>query len=1490
MKQKIRRGRRILSFLLTLALVIGLMPGMGLTAKAAGGVSYQEASWNETTQSVDYTEKTATNPITLESGTTAWEAGEWYVVPANGVTISDRISVTGTVNLILTDGNTLTASKGITVADGNTLNIYAQSEGDTAGSLLINSVDNYHAGIGGVYDNKNAGTVNIHGGKITTKGGGNGAGIGGFWAGNGGNITIYGGTVDAEGGKYAAGIGGGQPDETGGNGGTVTIYGGTVTAKGSTDGGAGIGGGATGGNGGNVTINGGTVIATGGPTNAYGCGSMGIGGVCGKERNQEISDPMNPESGITITPPKNGSLTVNNGLKVYGGDSANPNTEITQEQLSQIYAESYSETTVYQHMIVSAPPHTHSLANYELTKVNADNDTITATCGTSDCPLDNSKATMTIIPKSDGTATITGDYAAFGVTDSNIITGESGGFKTASITVNGLTASISYGVNCITYADNLENGTISGDTAATVGATITPTITPATGYELKTLTVTPAQGSGVESVTVTGGTFVMPQANVTVSAEFQKIPYTISFAAMSNGAVTASKNGQPVSETNPANYGDTITLTATPDSGFALSSLSVKDSRNTMMELSGNGDTRTFTMPASNVTVSATFEGAPYNLTISNEITGGTVTASSDGLTDNGTKAKAGSEVTLTVTPDTGFNFESLTVTRTADSSAVSVTKVSDTIYKFTMPRDAVSVSATFVGQSVTASLNVTGNEGTTCTAAILDENYNEINSVTKKAGEKFILLVNRDNEYDFNVKNGENDIIVTEFTKEEYEAYLEYADKNKYTDKNSISVSANTVLAWVTMPGAEGDSVTLTVNFSKLQTFTILYQPAAETNSDIVACKIVRNVNNAEEVSYTFLQRGATMSDGTAVWSMKMTAAFPPTKIAFVPSSTPTTDEQKTDLTNTITNAALNDAIVSQNTSSWNNLSGAKYLIIGGNAKVVTAAFITDTSAMTTYKDNTASAATSTSGVTYQIAVCGTDASGNVTSFGTVKAPAAPTTAPEGKEFAGWRGFEYETVSSKATEKIYSAGATINVRENATFTAVWKPAKLKVNLDLGGGTGNSSVDPVTYGEKLPKLEDPTRSGFAFDGWTVSEAVTENGVAFAKGSTFDLDTPITANLNLTAQWKHVHSYTCYQISDFGDRLAKYQKYETALHIAVCGCGDLDLMAHEFDSNGKCACGYQKPGAQDVTLNISYGQWSNNAYTEKMQGVPETTKQGQEVSISAPPTWGNLEFSKWQYNVGDDQWVDLTAYNYASFIIPANMQVRALYINPVTVPQVDLSARKCDDQTEVNGQTYTMDNILFHLNYKLPDGYTFEDAGIRLGDNNGISYYFIQQVRYSYDNETKGILSGITVGLVALDYLTGNLTSYDVGTGMFAEEYSVNYLETEDNVLDKELDAATLAKYMYESKPVNVEKYDPIYWEAKAVTKGMNGSMETIPPLRFAQKYGGRHYIYGIGYLRYKDKAGKTHTIYTEALPTAVKDMPKYTVTATPDGKTNTKQN
>ena len=216
-------------FFSILALLFGLLPCMSLTAYAAS-VSYVDG--NGTSQTVDATE--------LESTTTSWTDGSWYIVPEGGLTISGRIAVSGTVNLILRDGTELTASAGITTT-GATLNIYAQSTG--TGALTATGANGPSkiggsAGIGGIgvgvsVSGGAGGTVNIYGGTVTATGGNGGLGGGG-----------------------GAGIGGGGLGWTSnagsGAGGTVNIYGGAVTATGGTGGnysggaGTGIGRGANG--------------------------------------------------------------------------------------------------------------------------------------------------------------------------------------------------------------------------------------------------------------------------------------------------------------------------------------------------------------------------------------------------------------------------------------------------------------------------------------------------------------------------------------------------------------------------------------------------------------------------------------------------------------------------------------------------------------------------------------------------------------------------------------------------------------------------------------------------------------------------------------------------------------------------------------------------------------------------------------------------------------------------------------------------------------------------------------------------------------------------------------------------------------------------------------------------------------------------------------------------------------------------------------------
>ena len=133
------------------------------------------------------------------------------------------------------------------------------------------------AGIGGG-SGKDGSNIFITGGGVNAIGGLAAAGIGGGLGGNGSNITISGGKVGATNGLNGAGIGGGQH----GSGSHITISGGEVNAIGG-DWSAGIGGGQRG-SGSNITISGGEVNASGGK-----CGAGIGGGVYGKGEGITVS-------------------------------------------------------------------------------------------------------------------------------------------------------------------------------------------------------------------------------------------------------------------------------------------------------------------------------------------------------------------------------------------------------------------------------------------------------------------------------------------------------------------------------------------------------------------------------------------------------------------------------------------------------------------------------------------------------------------------------------------------------------------------------------------------------------------------------------------------------------------------------------------------------------------------------------------------------------------------------------------------------------------------------------------------------------------------------------------------------------------------------------------------------------------------------------------------------------------------------------------------
>ncbi len=265
--------KRVFSLLLALVMVLGLLP---TAAFAETSITYLDQNGSQ---------QSCPNPTQVASDSVTWSAG-WYYV-SNEVTISERVTVSGEVHLILMDGAALTAQNGISVthgdvlAGGNSLTIYVQSTGEDQGALTASDGGD-GAAIGGdggnMYVRGTSGAITINGGRIKASGF-NGAGIGGgLYSNDTINVTINGGTVTAS-SHSGAGIGGGKD---GSSGGTIAINNGVVDASGGR--GAGIGGGYGYGRGGNITITGGMVTATG-SENAAGIG----GGWCGEGGTVTIS-------------------------------------------------------------------------------------------------------------------------------------------------------------------------------------------------------------------------------------------------------------------------------------------------------------------------------------------------------------------------------------------------------------------------------------------------------------------------------------------------------------------------------------------------------------------------------------------------------------------------------------------------------------------------------------------------------------------------------------------------------------------------------------------------------------------------------------------------------------------------------------------------------------------------------------------------------------------------------------------------------------------------------------------------------------------------------------------------------------------------------------------------------------------------------------------------------------------------------------------------
>ena len=329
-------------------------------------------------------------------------------------------------------------------------------------------------------------------------------------------------------------------------------------------------------------------------------------------RNFKVTDVQGAEPPteytITVNPSENGTVTASAEKAVEGTEitlTVAPESGYTLDELTVVDAENNPVTVEENKFSMPASNVTVSASFTELTgDVNDFTWDLTK--------ASYSSASADQVKWQNANVTMTADKAGSSTNANNFLPPTQSStrfYKSSTLTftpATGVTITkVEYTATTTSYATALGNSTWTNASAA-VSETLV-TITPADGSKAFSATLGATTGASAVKVYYIGGV---------VETE-----YTITINETTNGTVTASAS--------KATEGTVITLTVTPSSGYELDALSVVDAENNAITVTDSK----FTMPASNVNVTATFKTSTTNSVVY-DFTGNDWTVSNGVLTD----------------------------------------------------------------------------------------------------------------------------------------------------------------------------------------------------------------------------------------------------------------------------------------------------------------------------------------------------------------------------------------------------------------------------------------------------------------------------------------------------------------------------------------------------------------------------------------------------------------------------------------------------------------------------------------------------------------------------------------------------------------------------------------------------------------------------------------------------------------------------------------
>ena len=232
---------------------------------------------------------------------------------------------------------------------------------------------------------------------------------------------------------------------------------------------------------------------------------------------------------------------------------------------------------------------------------------------------------------------------------------------------------------------------------------IVGTLTNAKDGRMTYIKFDPSYGSVAGNVTLkiyawgwTGGYRLGKSIVIDGETESTATLYDISTSA-TNGTIAVTVGGASASS---AEENATVTITATPSSGYSFSSWTVTDEdEGSVTVTSATTSPTTFTMPAADVTVSATFSEITHTVSVA---AGAHGTVSPSSVSGVGIATASGN---ITATPSTGYSFNGWTLpsgvtaaaTYSASSNPISINATSDDL----------TITATWTANTYTITYNL---------------------------------------------------------------------------------------------------------------------------------------------------------------------------------------------------------------------------------------------------------------------------------------------------------------------------------------------------------------------------------------------------------------------------------------------------------------------------------------------------------------------------------------------------------------------------------------------------------------------------------------------------------------------------------------------------------------------------------------------------------------------------------------------------------------